>query len=50
MTLTEALSQLRAWCDYQLEEYVAVSDEINSWREFGPYIAGVVSRFGRDSL
>ena len=36
--------------EYPLEEYVAVSGEIDSWREFGPYVAGVVSRFGRDSL
>ena len=36
--------------EYPFEEYVAISDEINSWREFGPYVAGVVSRFGRDSL
>jgi hypothetical protein len=32
------------------EEYVAVSDELKSWREFGPYVAGVVSRFGCESL
>jgi hypothetical protein len=36
--------------EYPFEEYVAVSDEIKSWREFGPYVAGVVSRFGQDSL
>jgi hypothetical protein len=36
--------------EYPFEEYVAVSDEIKSWREFGPYVARVVSRFGRDSL
>ena len=36
--------------EYPFEEYVAVSDEIKSWREFGPYVAGVVFRFGQDSL
>lgn len=36
--------------EYPFEEYVAVSDELKSWREFGPYVAGVVSRFGQDSL
>src|SRR5262249_24371213 len=36
--------------DYAFEEYVAVSDEIKSWREFGTYVAGVVSRFGQASL
>jgi hypothetical protein len=36
--------------EYPFQDYVAVSDEINSWREFEPYIVGVVSRFGRDSL
>jgi hypothetical protein len=36
--------------EYPFEEYVAVSDELKSWREFGPYVAGVVSRFGADSL
>jgi hypothetical protein len=36
--------------EYPFEEYVAISDEIKSWREFGPYVAGVVSRFGQDSL
>ena len=36
--------------EYPFEEYVSVSDEISSWREFGPYLTGVVSRFGKDSL
>jgi hypothetical protein len=36
--------------EYPFEEYTAISDKIKSWREFGPYVAGVVSRFGRDSL
>ena len=36
--------------EYPVEEYVAISDEIGSWREFGPDVAGVVSRFGQDSL
>ncbi len=36
--------------EYPFEEYVAISDEIKSWREFGLYVAGVVSRFGQDSL
>jgi hypothetical protein len=36
--------------EYPFEEYVSVSDELDSWREFGPYVAGVVTRFGRDSL
>ena len=36
--------------EYPIEEYVSISDEIDSWREFGPYVAGVVSRFGEDSL
>ena len=36
--------------EYPFEEYVAISSEIKSWREFGPYVAGVVSRFGEDSL
>jgi hypothetical protein len=36
--------------EYPFEEYVSVSNEINSWREFGPYVAGVVSRFGNESL
>lgn len=36
--------------DYPFEEDVAISNEIESWREFEPYITGVVSRFGEDSL
>ncbi|MBS0263834.1 MAG: SMI1/KNR4 family protein [Planctomycetes bacterium] len=36
--------------EYPFEEYVAVSDEIKSWRDFGKYISGVVSRYGRESL
>lgn len=36
--------------EYPFEEYVAISNEIKSWREFGAYVAGVVSRFGQDSL
>jgi hypothetical protein len=36
--------------EYPFEEYVAISDEIKSWREFRTYVAGVVSRFGQDSL
>ena len=36
--------------EYPFEEYVPVSDEIDSRRDFGYYVAGVVSRFGEDSL
>lgn len=36
--------------EYPFEEYVAISNEIKTWREFGPYVAGVVSRFGQASL
>ena len=36
--------------EYPPEEYVSVSDEIKSWREFGRYIVGVVATFGKDTL
>ena len=36
--------------EYPFEEYTAISDEIKSWREFGPYIVRVVESHGRDSL
>ncbi len=36
--------------EYPFEEYVGISDEIKSWREFGPYIIGVVETNGQQSL
>lgn len=36
--------------EYPFEEYVSVSDEIRSWREFGSYIVRIVESHGRDSL
>ena len=36
--------------EYPINKYATISDEISSWREFGPYIEEVVSRFGQDSL
>jgi len=36
--------------EYPPEEYVGVSDELKSWREFGAYIVGLVASFGRDTL
>lgn len=36
--------------EYLFEEYVAVSDEIASWREFGPYIINLAASHGKDSL
>lgn len=36
--------------EYLFEEYASTSDEIKSWREFGPYIVRLVASYGKDSL
>lgn len=36
--------------EYPFEKYAAVSDEISSWREFGPYISNLVASHGEDTL
>ena len=36
--------------EYPPSEYVAVSNELNSWRDFGSYIVGLVVSFGKDTL
>jgi len=36
--------------EYPPDDYVTVSDELNSWRDFGSYIVGMVASFGKDTL